>query len=235
MNQQFPGMNNATSAQRVAQRLMPAVFGWMFAGLLMTAIIAGVLLTNDAAIALLTQKGVYFSIFAVELITVWVLSARVGKMSAGGATFGFFLYAALSGLTIAAILSFFDATAIYTSFGIAAGMFGTFAIFGALTKVDLTKLGSLLFMLLIGIIIATVVNVFFLESNTISLIISYIAVLVFCGLTAYDMQKIKEMSAYASQFGEEGATKLAIIGALMLYLDFIGIFLNLLNILGNDD
>lgn len=235
MNQQFPGMNNATSTQRVTQRLMPAVFGWMFAGLLMTAIIAGVLLQNDAAIALLRQKVVYFSIFGAELLTVFILSARIGRMSVGGATFGFFLYASLSGLTLAAFLSFFDPSIIMLAFGIAAGMFGTFAIFGAVTKADLTKLGSLLFMLLIGIIIATVVNVFFMESDTLRLIISYIAVLVFCGLTAYDMQKIKEMGAYSAQFGEEGATKIAIFGALMLYLDFIGIFWNLLNILGSDD
>lgn len=230
-----PGLNNVTSAQRASQRLMPAVFGWMFAGLLMTAIIAGVLLQNESAVALLSKSIVFYSIVGAEILTVFVLSARIGKMSAGGATFGFFLYAALSGLTLAAFLSFFDVATIFVAFGIAAGMFGTFAIFGAVTKADLTKLGSLLFMLLIGIIIATVVNVFFLKSDTFSLIISYIAVLVFCGLTAYDMQKIKEMSAYSAQFGEEGATKIAIFGALMLYMDFIMIFWHLLNILGSDD
>ncbi|SFX71219.1 hypothetical protein SAMN04487866_11931 [Thermoactinomyces sp. DSM 45891] len=233
MNQGFS--NNATSSQRFTQRMMPAVFGWMFAGLLMTAIIAGVLLQNSEAITMLRTPIIFYAVIAAEIITVIFLSKRLGKMSATAASFCFFLYAALNGLTIAAFMSRFEVGTIASAFGIAAAMFGVFAIFGAVTKKDLTKLGSLLFMLLIGVIIATLANAFFIKSGAMGLIISYVAVLIFCGLTAYDMQKIKEMGAYSSQFGEEGATKIAIFGALMLYMDFVMIFWHLLNIFGSDD
>lgn len=233
MNQpQFPGMNtNTGSSVRTTQRLTQAVFGWMFAGLIMTAIIAFVLGKNPEAVYLLNKA--FFVILIAEIGVVWFLSARIGKMSVGAATFSFFLYAALNGLTFTAILSFYDASTIYMAFGVAAGMFGAFALVGAVTKIDLTKMGSLFLMALIGLIIASVVNIF-VGSGTFSLILAYITVIIFCGLTAYDMQKIKRMGAYADQFGESGATKIAIMGALELYLDFINIFLALLRIFSRD-
>lgn len=231
---QFPKSNAPTHVQS-NQRLMQRVFSWMFVGLSMTAIIAFVLSLNPNVPKFLAANPlVFYGLIGLELLTVLGLSFLINRMNAFVATFAFFFYAALNGITFTLILAFFELGTITTAFVVAAGMFGTCAVLGYMTKMDLSKLGTIAIMALIGLIIATVVNIF-LANDTLTMIISYVGVIVFCALTAYDVQKIKNMNEYASQFGEEEVTKLAIIGALMLYLDFINIFFYLLRIFGSDD
>lgn len=230
----FPHSNVPTHVQ-TNQRLMQRVFSWMFVGLSMTAIIAFVLSLNPNVPKFLAANPlVFYGLIGLELLTVLGLSFLINRMNAFFATFAFFFYAALNGVTFTLILAFFELGTIATAFFVAAGMFGTCAVLGYVTKMDLSKLGTIAIMALIGLIIATVVNIF-LNNDTLTMIISYVGVIVFCALTAYDVQKIKNMNEYASQYGEEEVTKLAIIGALMLYLDFINIFFYLLRIFGSDD
>ena len=144
----------------------------------------------------------------------------------------FVLYSVLNGATLSVIFLAYTMSSIASVFFITAGTFAVMAFIGYVTKTDLTSLGKILFMALIGIIIATVVNVFFVKSGTLNLIISYIGVLVFVGLTAYDSQKIKRMLIMADDM-DEGAQKLALLGSLTLYLDFINLFLYLLRIFGS--
>jgi len=229
---QFP---NAPTQVQTNQRLMQRVFAWMFAGLSMTAIIAFALSLNpNVPYFLAMNPVVFYGLIGLELITVLGLSFLINRINSFFATLAFFFYAALNGVTFTLILAFFELGTIATAFLVAAGMFGTCAVLGYITKMDLSKLGAIAIMALIGLIIATIVNIF-LANDTITMIISYIGVIVFCALTAYDVQKIKNMNEYASQYGEEEVTKLAIIGALMLYLDFINIFFYLLRIFGSDD
>lgn len=231
---QFPKSNAPTHVQS-NQRLMQRVFSWMFVGLSMTAIIAFVLSLNPNVPKFLAANPlVFYGLIGLELLTVLGLSFLINRMNAFVATFAFFFYAALNGITFTLILAFFELGTITTAFVVAAGMFGTCAVLGYMTKMDLSKLGTIAIMALIGLIIATVVNIF-LANDTLTMIISYVGVIIFCALTAYDVQKIKNMNEYASQYGEEEVTKLAIIGALMLYLDFINIFFYLLRIFGSDD
>jgi uncharacterized protein len=229
----FPGMNETTAVQ-IQQRLMQRVFSWMFAGLSMTAIIAMALYSNpDVPFFLASTPGVFWGILIAELIVVFGLSALLHKLTPFMATFAFFLYAALNGVTFTLILAQFGLALVGTAFLIAAGMFGLFAFIGYVTKINLTKIGSIAIMAAIGLVLASLVNLFFLKSSVVELVISYLLVLVFCIVTAYDIQNIKRMSERA--YDEKTATKLAIFGALMLYLDFIIIFKNLLSILSSDD
>ena len=229
----FPGVNQTASAP-VHQRLMQRVFSWMFAGLSMTAIIAIALYSNpNVPVFLASTPGVFWGIVIAELVVVFGLSALLHKMTPFMATFAFFLYAALNGVTFTLILAQFDLYLVGTAFLIAAGMFGLFAIIGYTTKINLTKIGSIAIMGVIGLILASFVNIFFIQSSVVDLAISYLLVLVFCIVTAYDIQNIKRMSE--SAYDEKTASKMAIFGALMLYLDFIIIFKNLLTILSSDD
>jgi uncharacterized protein len=229
---QYPGTNH-TSLAYSAQRLMPRVFGWMFAGLMMTAIIALVLSGNpNVPYYLATHSGVFWGIVIAEFIIVMALSSLLGRMSPFAATFSFFLYAALNGVTLSLILAYFNVQTVAAAFFISAGMFGLFAAFGYVTKIDMTRFGSIALMLILGLVLASVVNIFFVKSSMLDLIISYALVVLFCGVTAYDIQKIKAMSQQV--YDEETGTKLAIFGALMLYLDFIIIFKNLLRIFSRD-
>ncbi len=228
----YPGYDS-TSA-KINQRLMQRVFSWMFAGLSMTAIIAIVLYSNpDVPVFLMSSPGVFWGIVIAELVVVFGLSAFINRLSPFMATFAFFLYAALNGVTFTLILAQFDLYLIGTAFLIAAGMFGLFALIGYTTKIDLTKIGSIAIMFAIGLILASLVNIFLIHSSLMDLIISYALVLIFCIVTAYDIQSIKRMGENA--YDENTASKLAIFGALMLYLDFIIIFKNLLAILSSDD
>lgn len=224
---------DSTSA-KVNQRLMQRVFSWMFAGLSMTAIIAIVLYSNpDVPAFLMSSPGVFWGIVIAELVVVFGLSAFINRLSPFMATFAFFLYAALNGVTFTLILAQFNLYLVGTAFLIAAGMFGLFALIGYTTKINLTKIGSIAIMFAIGLILASLVNIFLIHSSLMDLIISYALVLIFCIVTAYDIQSIKRMGENA--FDENTASKMAIFGALMLYLDFIIIFKNLLFILSSDD
>jgi FtsH-binding integral membrane protein len=206
------------------------VFGWMFAGLAVSGALAAIL-TNTLSHTFLTDTGmpVFFGALILELGLVIGLSFAINRISAALATSGFMLYAALNGFTFAFIFAFYTTASVFSAFFVTAGMFGVMATIGWVTKMDLTKLGTILYMLLIGLIIATVVNLF-VASSSLYWITTYAGVVIFCGLTAYDMQKIKRFNAPG--LDAQGREKAAVIGALRLYLDFINLFLFMLRIFG---
>ncbi|WCK55343.1 Bax inhibitor-1/YccA family protein [Aneurinibacillus sp. Ricciae_BoGa-3] len=227
-------MNIATLV-RTQQRYIQRVFSWMFVGLLMTAIVAFLLGSNQKVISYFQQHpGVFFGIVIAELVLVFFLSARINKMSATAATLIFFIYAALNGVTFSLLFSVYSLGSIGVTFLVTAGMFGALAAYGAITKRDLSKMGSILFMALIGLVLASVVNMF-IASSGLTWIITYAGVIIFAGLTAYDMQIIKQNGTFVRDENEEVVTRSAIMGALMLYLDFINLFFYLLRIFGNRD
>ncbi len=225
---------NIAAVAAEQRRYIQRVFSWMFVGLLMTAVVAYLLSRNENVLTYFSERPyAFFGILIAELIMVFYLSARVHKLSVTSATLLFFIYAALNGITFSLLFALYTSSSIVLTFLITAGMFGTLAVYGYVTKRDLSRMGSILFMALIGLILATLVN-FFLHSSTLYWITTYVGVIVFSGLTAYDMQRIKEANIIGNEgTGEE--TKEAIIGALILYLDFINLFLYLLRIFGNRD
>lgn len=232
---QFPNHSGTTTQTRTDQKLLQRVFSWMFVGLSMTAIIAfGLSLNPKVPQFLASNPLVFYGLIILELLTVLGLSFLIRRISAFMATFAFFFYAALNGVTLTLILAYFQLGTITTAFFVAGGMFAICAFLGYVTKMDLSKLGTIALMALIGLILATVVNIF-LANDTLTLIISYIGVIIFAALTAYDVQKIKQLNMQIGHEGEEAVTKLAIIGALTLYLDFINMFFYLLQIFGSDD
>ncbi len=210
------------------------VFNWMAIGLGLTGIIAFMVANSDAAKQLIFgNQIVFYGLIFGELGMVFYLSARIQKISAQAATGLFVAYSVLNGATLAAIFLAYTATSIASTFFIAAGMFVVMAVYGTVTKKDLSSMGSFLFMGLIGMIIAAVVNMI-IGSSMISWVISAVGVLVFTGLTAYDVQKISRIGASGiMDSGEAAIRKGAIMGALALYLDFINLFLSLLHLLGD--
>ncbi|PTX58860.1 hypothetical protein C8P63_11442 [Melghirimyces profundicolus] len=222
-----------TSLRRSHAGLMTRVFSWMFAGLSLTGIISFLLMEDGRAVRYFQQNtGVLFGLFIAELVLVFILAGRIYRMSVGAATFFFFLYATLNGVTLTPLFSLYRPESLAYVFFITAGMFGTFALYGAMTKRDLSRIGNLLILTLIGLILASVVN-WFIQSSALYWGITYLLVLVFCGLTAYDIQKIKKIRD--DHMDGDTHTKAAILGALALYLDFINLFILLLRILGNRD
>lgn len=210
-------------------KIFGKVFMWMFIGLLVTFLTGYVVSVNDNMLYNIFSGGTYFLLIIIELVLVIFLSARIKKMQVTTARIVFILYSFVTGLTFGSIFVVFELTSIILVFLIAAALFGLFALIGYFTKLDLTKLGTILLMMLLGVVICVIVNMF-LNNSTFDLVISCISIIVFLGFTAYDIQKIKLL---AYEFEEEG--KVAIIGALELYLDFINIFLDLLRIFGNRD
>ena len=174
----------------------------------------------------------FFGLIIAEFALVFAISGAINRLSLSTATLLFILYSVINGATLSTIFFAFSVATIGKVFFITAGTFGAMALVGYTTKTDLTSMGKLLFMALLGIIIASVVNMF-VGSSGLDLILSYVGVLVFVGLTAYDTQKIKQMCQSAPDAGES-TQKLALIGALSLYLDFINLFLYLLRIFGNN-
>jgi len=205
------------------------VFMWMFIGLLITFLTGYVVSSNDNMLYNIFSGGTYFILIIIELVLVVYLSARIHKMQVTTARIVFILYSFVSGLTFGSIFIVFKMSSILLIFLITAILFGIFALIGRFTKLDLTKAGTILLMMLLGIVICTFVNVF-LKNDTLDLFVSYISIIVFLGFTAYDMQKIKMLSY---EFDDED--KIAVIGALELYLDFINIFIDLLRIFGKRD
>lgn len=221
--------SNQVSASFVANYIAK-VYGWMFLGLLTTAVMAYVTATTPAiSNFVFSSKLTFYGIMIAELAIVVYLAARVHKMSVAMATGAFFLYAALNGLVFSALLYTFPISTLASVFGITAGTFAIMSAIGYYTKTDLTSFGKLMMMGLIGIIIASIVN-WFMASEMLYWIISYVGVAVFVGLIAYDTQKIK---SYAYIPDAEMRKKGAIMGALSLYLDFINLFIMLLRIFGN--
>lgn len=211
------------------QGIMTQVYAWMTAGLLVTGALA-MFAANTPALRGLMSSPMFFVLLIVEIGMVFFLSARIGKLSPGMATGLFLAYSAINGLTMSFIFLIYTASSIASTFFITAGMFGAMSAYGYFTKRDLSGIGNFLVMALIGFLLASVVNIF-LANETIYWITTYAGVLIFVGLTAWDTQKIKHMSMQVRD--ESQAHRVAIIGALMLYLDFINMFLLLLRILGN--
>jgi FtsH-binding integral membrane protein len=211
---------------RLAQAFLTQAFVWMFAGLIVTAGVAAVVQSNQALLDF--AQGSFFFLFIAQLAIVVVISAAIQRINATLALGLFFVYAASLGITIGLIVSVYTAGSVVTAFLSASAMFGAAAIYGHVTKRSLAKLGGILFMGLIGLLVALVLNIF-LQSSTVTWVISLVGVVLFTALTAYDVQRIQS-GAIAAYTGS--MEKAAVIGALQLYLDFINIFLFLLRLLG---
>ncbi|BCS88291.1 Bax inhibitor-1/YccA family protein [Pseudodesulfovibrio sediminis] len=239
---QYPSMQRSGTAKaELVNAFMRGVYGWMSAGLGLTAVIAFLTATTPALQQLVfsfradgsigISSLVWILMFA-ELGIVFYLGARIGTMSASMATGLFLVYSAMNGLTLTPILLMYTAESVAATFVCTAGMFGAMSAYGMITKKDLTSWGSLLFMGLIGIIIAMVVNMF-LQSSAMSFAISVIGVIIFLGLTAYDTQKLKTMGENVPLGDATAIRRGSILGALTLYLDFINLFLMLLRLMGS--
>lgn len=216
----------------MTNKILPKVFGWMFIGLLVTFFTGYyVSLHPETMFNLLGSYAVIF-IIIIEFALVIFLSARITKMKPATAIVSFIIYSAVSGLTFSTIFVAYELSSIMYIFLLAAGIFAIFAFLGAVTKVDLSKLGIYLFIGLIAIIVCGIINIF-MNNSTFDLIVSCIAVAIFVGYTAYDVQQILKMQ----EFNIIPEDNLAIYGALELYLDFINLFLRLLQLFGrsNDD
>ncbi|MRR55753.1 MAG: Bax inhibitor-1/YccA family protein [Deltaproteobacteria bacterium] len=208
--------------------LIRQVYAWMGGGLLVTALMAMATISSPALFsAIIGNRLVFYALIIGEIGLVIGISRAINKISASVASFLFLLYAAMNGVTMSVVFAVYTAESITSTFVVTAAMFGAMSVFGYVTKRDLSGWGSFLFMGLIGVVIASLVNIF-VGSSAVSWIISVIGVIVFTGLTAYDTWKIKAMAAS----GVEGR-KPAILGALTLYLDFINLFLMLLRLLGS--
>ena len=214
--------------------LMRKVYLWMTLALMITGITAAGVANSPNILALIySSQVVMWGIIIAEFGLVIYISARLEKLSLSTATTLFALYSILNGVMLSSIFLLYSTAIISKVFFITAGTFGVTALYGYATKKDLSSLGNILFMALIGLVIATIVNVF-MKSAMFDVILSYIGVIIFVGLTAWDSQKIKHMMM-VQQDADESAQKLALIGALSLYLDFINLFLYLLRIFGRSN
>ena len=225
-----PTIYSAEPTVKAHSSFLPRVYNWMTAGLALTALVALFTVSSRPMLQMIFgHRMVFYGLIIAELGLVIALVGAVRRLSAAAATGLFLLYAALSGVTFASIFLVYTSSSVASTFFVAAGTFGAMSLYGYMTKRDLTSWGSFLFMGLIGFIIASVVNIW-LQSAMITWITTYIGILIFVGLTAYDTQKIKRL-AYSGLTGEE-QQKAAILGALALYLDFVNLFLLLLQVFG---
>jgi FtsH-binding integral membrane protein len=221
-----PSQLGVRPSAELAQRLLTHAFGWMFAGLLLTAGVAAVVQTSETLTRFALQ---YFLLLIIgQLALVFVISGAINRLSATAALGLFFVYAASLGLTVGLVVQLYTGASVATAFLSASAMFGAAAIYGAVTKRSLAQLGGILFMGLIGLIVAMLLNLF-LHSSQLSWIISIIGVGLFTALTAYDVQRIQSGDIAAATGSVE---KGAVIGALRLYLDFINLFFFLLRLTG---
>jgi FtsH-binding integral membrane protein len=217
------------AAERVTEFLR-AVYGWMCAGLAITAATAWIVAGSPTLVrAIAGNRLLFFLIIGAQLGLVITLSARVQKMAAGTAGLLFTAYSALTGVTIAFVLLAYTGESVTTTFLVSAATFGSLAAYGTFTRRSLEGFGQFLFMGLIGVVIASVVGIF-VHNDGFQFVLSFIGVLLFAGLAAYDAQRLKAM-ALAAPSGPVGAY--AVVGALALYLDFINLFLFMLRFLGN--
>ena len=213
--------------------LMRKVYVWMALALVITGITAfGIANNPSLAYTIVTNRLLFWGLVIAEFGLVVAISGAINRLSITTATLLFILYSVINGATLSVIFLAYTLTSIANVFFITAGTFGVMAFLGYTTKKDLTSLGRMMFIVLIGIIIATIVNLF-LGSWMLNMIVSYVGVVIFVGLTAYDSQKIKHM-LYEADSMDEGAQKLALLGSLTLYLDFINLFLMLLRIFGGN-
>jgi len=218
--------------QDAATLFLAKVFKWMAVGLAATGLTAYAAAHSKTAMELIFgNRLLFYGLVFGELALVFGLSARIAKLSVRTASALFFFYSVLNGLTLAAIFVIYTGTSIAATFFIAGSMFGAMAVYGLVTKRDLAAWGSFFFMGLIGMIIAGLVNIF-IGSSMVSWVISGIGVIVFTGLTAYDVQRLLVIGQQGA-WEQDGVQKAAILGALTLYLDFINLFLSLLHFLGD--
>ncbi len=212
------------------QGFLVKVFGWMFLGLAVTGVSAAIIGSNDQLLTDITENPlILIGLIVVQIGLVVTISAAINKLAPALALGLFFLYAASVGVTFAFVFELYTTESIFTTFLITSAMFGAVAFYGYVTKRDLSTLGTVLLMALVGLILATIVNIF-IASEALYWVTTYAGVAIFAGLTAYDMQKIKGYG----QAGLEGDAeqRASILGALALYLDFINLFLFLLRIFG---
>lgn len=229
-NPHSPSLSQSSSIDLVST-FLSKVYGWMSLGLLITAATAfGLYQTPDLQIYLLRYPFLILVFFLLELGIVIYLSARIQSLSSSAALLAFLFYSLLNGITLSLIFLSYNIGDITGTFFITAGTFGIMSLYGYTTKRDLTSIGSLAFMALIGVILASLIN-FIFYSETLSWIITYAGVLIFVALTAYDTQRLKRIGSQATS-ENESFSRAAVMGALALYLDFINLFLFLLRIFG---
>lgn len=226
-------MNEALTTQNV----MNKVYAWMCAGLLVTAAVSyGLLLSPELFTAIFSAKWHFYAIFALQLGLVIYISAFINQISYSAAAIAFMLYSGLMGLSLAPIFIIYTGSSIALTFACTAGMFGSMAIYGSVTKTDLSTMGNILLMALWGMIIASFANMYF-QSDAFQYGIAIAGVVIFTALTAYDVQKIKQLMRTIEYQGDhasyrETISKVALLGALTLYLDFVNLFLSLLQLMG---
>lgn len=227
------GQQTVVYTQSVA-KVMRSVYLRMFLGLLATAFTAMFVKSQESLMLAIFENKIFFwGLIIAEFACVIGISGAINKISTAMAVLLFFVYAIINGVTLASIFRVFEISTIAQTFFITAGVFGAMSAYGYLTRADLSKFGAFLFMALIGLIITSVVNIFFMEeSKTLDWVISLVGVGIFIGLTAWDTQKIKMMVMQSNGYN---VGKIATLGALSLYLDFINLFLYLLRIFGSRD
>ena len=209
---------------------LSAVYGWMCIGLALTAITAGLIARSPAIVnAIAANRLLFWGLMIAQLGIVFVLSARVQRLAVSTASLLFVLYSALTGVTLSFLLLVYTGESVATTFVVAAGMFGALAAYGTVTQRSLAGLGHFLFLGLVGVVLASIVGMFW-HSDALQFVVSFIGVIVFSGLAAYDAQRLRTM-ALTTPDGQRGSY--AIVGALALYLDFINLFLFLLRFTGN--
>lgn len=228
-----PSEIGARSFAQIQASFINRVFGWMTLGLAITGIVS-VYLATQCGDAVIKYRGLYPVLLIAEVLLVLGLSFLIKRISSAIAFIGFILFAVLNGITLSWIFFVYTPQSIAATFFTTSGTFGAMGLYGYMTKKDLTTIGNLCFMGLFGLIIASIVNMFF-PNYTANLIISVIGVIIFVGLVAYDTQKIKQLSFAVAEgeLSEEDSKKGAIIGALELYLDFINLFIYILRLFGN--
>jgi FtsH-binding integral membrane protein len=231
-SQTFTGQPQSFSSQYAASAILKNVYLWMTMALAISGLIAMLVAGNTELVqALYTGRASLFILFLVQFGLIWLISARIGTMSFLTATLLYIAYSVVTGITLSSIFLVFTAESIASVFFITAGTFAAVSIYGFITKKDLSTWRSFLIMGLLGLIIASIVN-WFLASEMMYWIISYVGVAVFIGLTAYDTQKIKQLAIACYAENEDTQNKAALLGAITLYLDFINLFLYILRIFG---
>jgi len=232
MSYPYRSMQTTQSRAEVVNAFMRGVYGWMCLGLLVTAMASVYVVSSPALMqAVFGNQILFFGLIIAELALVVGLSAAINRLSAGTASSLFLLYSALNGVTLSAVFIIYAKATIFKAFLVSGGMFGAMSLYGLMTRRDLTSMGSFLFMGLIGIVIASIVNIF-TKSAMMDFIISCVGVLVFTGLTAYDTQKLKVMGEMAPADDATAVRRGTVLGALTLYLDFINLFLMMLRLFG---
>ena len=235
MRNEIEFQNQVIQSVNTAYRtLMGKVYLWMTLALAVPGLTSLYVASSPGLVqSIFASRGTFWLLVIAELALVFILSARIMKMSFSTAGIMFALYSVLNGVTMSFIFIAYTSTSIATAFFVTAGMFAAMSFIGFVTKKDLSSFGSFFTMALIGLIIASVVNIF-LNSSVMYWIITYLGVLLFVGLTAYDTQKIKQMLIEYGDEVNDSTQKLALIGSLSLYLDFINLFLYILRLFGNN-